>query len=376
MRDRPTTSHGWWILAAACAWGLLLAGCERRAVDADNATSADAAASPANAPAEAVRLQPADSKDDAAAPRELPQSRELQPWVKTEPVRVAKAANMAGLIGDDAITGVLQAYRTERVARCKYQAHSYAEEHSPAATREAEDSSETGEMHTSTARVLLIEMATAADAFGAFSILNPHAGCSVREDGSMQWSRTVDHGAVLSACQGRVIMIANCSFDDPEVGARDCERLVARTMFSVPAEPTPLLVRAVRELKTQRCGLWMVRSTALLKKLDVPSLSQIAASQMDKRLGLDGHAVLSVVAAAASAGDPPMVIWLAEYEKASEAQATAKRYTQATQPAQNSLDNRTMIGKPRGRFLVGTWTADQKMARNLVALLEGALVEP
>ena len=69
-------------------------------------------------------------------------------------------------------------------------------------------------------------------------------------------------------------------------------------------------------------------------------------------------------------------MWLAEYPTAQAAQAAAERYRQATQPAEDVLDKSTLMGAATGRVLVGTWTAEQEIARDMVRSLTQILSKP
>jgi hypothetical protein len=140
------------------------------------------------------------------------------------------------------------------------------------------------------------------------------------------------------------------------------------------AEP-PLLMRAVKEVPQEHCQCWFVRSAAVLKLQDNPRLRQIDPATLDSRLGLDGRAVLSVVAVEQTRGAAPIIIWLAEYAQADDAKAAADRYAKAVSSDPQGLDAVTHVGQAKGRFLIGTWTADQEAARNMVNLLREVLPE-
>ncbi len=345
------------IVALLLAGGLAFhAGCEKQRIG--NATAPAAAAPPAvsSEPAEEppgeVVPRPTDAEDAASAPRALPRSSELVGWIKTEPVRVASGNEVARFVDDDRIMRVLRGYAVQQAARCTY--------------RSAD----------ATARVLLIEMASPADAFGAFSMLYPHAGCTVREDGSLYVRTNTQDGVSLAACQGGLVVQVQGTAKDAERGMKDCDRLVARIIFSVPAADPPLLVQAVREMQASQCELWMVRKTSPLNRLDHALLRKLDAAKVDSRLGLTGEATLSVVSIAAAEDGAPTVMWLAEYPTAQAAQAAAERYRQATQPAEDVLDKSTLMGAATGRVLVGTWTAEQEIARDMVRSLTQILSKP
>jgi hypothetical protein len=338
---------------------MLTFGCEKRPIGGTTAPAdttaeqpADTTTEPAEEPSGTAIPQPVDGRDDPAAPREFPRSSEVGTWIKVEPVRVAAAADMAGLLANEDLTRVLGNYHVKRAARAAYKSLNAA------------------------ARVALVETESPADAFGAFSILYPHAGCSIGVDGSLRATTTTAGGLQMAACQGSVLLLADCTLDDAEKGKKECERLVGRAIFSIIAADPPVLAMAAREVQASQCDLWLVRSASLLTKLDQPILHRLNAAELNNRLGLTGDAVLSVIAVSQKQDDPITLIWLVEYPDAGQARAAAERYKQATRAAGESTDKTTIVGNPTGRYLMGSWTGQQEVARDMVRSLEQALAEP
>ncbi|MBI4579891.1 MAG: hypothetical protein HY718_09325 [Planctomycetes bacterium] len=350
---RATTRRTERALGVMVGCGIALAmACEKQRVAGPSTSVADdGTATAPDEPIEPMTPRSADSRDDPAAPRALPRSSEVQDWIKTEPVRVAPAGQMKSLVDDEELARVLGAFHVERVARCAYQ--------SPYATAQA----------------VLVEASTPTDALGAYSILVPHAGCTARDDGSLLASAKRENQLVVSACQGRVLLQLYCVLGDEEAGAKSCERLAGRTVFSVPAADPPLLAQAVRDVNPEQCDLWLVRTAALLRGLDHPTLRRLNGAELNARLGLTGEAVLSIVSVRQTRESAPLVIWLAEYPTDDAAKAANERYRQAIKDATGGLDQTTLLGSPRGRYLVGTWTAEQETARNLVRMLEQVLAQ-
>jgi hypothetical protein len=294
-------------------------------------------------------IRGADEQDDPAAPRALPRSNEVQGWIKKQAVQVTAASQPADFAQDPAVRRVVEGCRINRLARCAYQA--------PHAKVIA----------------LFLEAASPADAFSAFSVLAGGAACTLREDGSLRATEDLEDQVVMTAWQGNAVTRFYCTFDQDE-GRRDCDRLLNRTVFGLPMADPPLLARAVREVKTDKCNLWVVRSATLLARSNDPVLDKLDPKAMDSRLGLTGQALLSVVVVQQSAASPPIVLWAAEYPSAAETKAAAERYRQATQPAPTAQDEATFIGQPRGTCLIGTWT-NSRESRDLVNMLEQALPE-
>jgi hypothetical protein len=329
-------------------WAVMGISCQKKPA-ATEPSDDDTHSTTASSPAVNIAPPRADSQDDPAGPRSLPRSGEVQGWIKTEAIRVFPTAKMADAVADPGVTRVLKAYRIERLATCVY----------------------TGP--NATARALLVEAESAADAFGIFSMLDPHSSCSPRDDNSMRSTRRVGQIMSLSAWQGRNWVRFDCKLDN-ETGAKECERLVNRTVFSMIAADPPMLMRAVRDIKTQHCELRLVRSARLLAGIDDETLRHLDGAAVDERLGLAGDATLSVVAATLSADAPPVLIWLAEYPTADAAKAAADRYATALKSAAvGGLDRQTQVAPAKGRVVFGTWTADDEAARNLLKMLGQAL---
>lgn len=116
-----------------------------------------------------------------------------------------------------------------------------------------------------------------------------------------------------------------------------------------------------------------MRSTAGLVKQPLPRLQQIEPAALDQRLGLNGEVLLSAVAVEQTQGAAPIIIWLAQYPAAEGAKAAAGRYAQALEANGKGLDSVTFVGSPKGPFLMGTWTADQETAKEMVKVLSEVL---
>jgi len=333
-------------------------------MEAESGSPTTAPDSPKSEPPEAR-----DAEDDPAAPRALPRSSELEGWIKTEAVQVAPAGETDSLVQEPALRSVFSGFRLDRVARCRYE--------SPNATAE----------------MVVVEATSPEDAFGAFSILSGGRTCGLEADGSLRaaestsrrssqegpgnggvGSGVVKDKLVLSAWQGNVLLRADCLLKNPS-GQSDCERLLSRTVFGLPMSDPPLLIRAIKDIEREVCRMWVVRSAALLKRVDNLRLRQLRAPDLDSRLGLHGDALLSVVSVEKTKGAAPLILWLVEYPSAEEARAAGERYVTALESDPHGMDVVTFVGSPKGRFLMGTWSADQEMARNLVKLLEQALPE-
>lgn len=345
-------------LAVVLGWGLassltiLSAGCERRAATIDGGAEENTPVAD-EAPERPAAPRARDVEDDPDAPRAFPRTGDVQGWTKARPVEVLPADRLAGLVERAPTDAALGGFRFERLARAGYESS-----------------------HAS-ADVLLGEAARPEDALGVYSIINAGADCAPRDDGSLRASTPAGRDTdtlTLTAWQGTGFVHITCVVEEPS-GERDCQALLSRTVFGLPLAEQPLLMRAVREIQHEVCTLWIVRSAAPLQQQENPRLRQIEPAVLDSRLGLNGDVILSVVAVEQTEGAAPIIIWLAEYPADEESRAAADRYASALQSDSHPLDAVTYLGSPRGRYLIGTWTADQQAAPELVRMLEEVFPE-
>jgi len=279
-----------------------------------------------------------DDQDDPRGPRALPKTDELRDWVKTEPVRVAGPGELDRFMANPALRTALATFPIHQVAHCTYAARN----------------------KNTTASVLFIEAATPDDAFGTFSILTPQPGHWNRADGSVRASEISGEGRTVLGWQGKsCLRIIFTGRADAQTSSQ-CDRLFERILFNIPTADPPLLVRVSPGGKLAGAQLWVVRSTVALGAVSEQGLRQIDPAVMDTRLGLDGNAILSVAAVEVAMDEPYNLIWLVHYPDPAEANAAHKRYQQALRSPASDLDRNTIIDQPKGRFLAGSWTADQE----------------
>jgi hypothetical protein len=303
--------------------------------------------------------QSADAQDAKDYPRLLPKSGQSRGWVKTEPVRVAKGAELMRLIDDERLAQIVALYPTKQAARCVY---------TNKQTR---------------ADVTLIEAATADDAFGILSVYSADTPHGPEGDGSF---RSITHkGPAMraAACQGVnfVVLSVDRAAEEPERQA--VEALLTRIIFSAPYAEAPLLVRIIPREKLPDCRIWLVRHSEALKLVardgaageNAPrAWAEMDSAEMDKRLGLDGEPMLSV--AAVRAGGAADVIWITEYATSAAADAAYDRYATGAKNAPTALDADTTLALPFNRFVLGSWTAEQEKGQHLLPLLRTILPEP
>lgn len=336
--------------------GLLLAfspACKRESQPAgtNNGAGTTAGSQPAGEDAaSSTQPRPADADDDFDAPRALPKSTELEDWTKTEPVRVATGAQIESLLPAGRLRTLLQFYRIERAATCRYINGGLS------------------------AAVTLVRAATPEDAFGVFSLAGTGPLPPVRVDFSMT-REMAGAGEGIVGWQGSTVVQIRLSGQDTAAAKEAGLKLLDRILFNVPAAQLPLLLQAVPDVQQTGCQLWLVRATAALKYADNNVVRLLNPTMMDTRLGLDGNVLLSVAAVQVAEDERPNVIWLGQYPTAEAARAAHDRYLAALESPATALDRNTLPGAAKGNFFAGSWTADQESVQNLLKLLEQVLPE-
>jgi|GEM_PF-794712 len=361
-----------WLIAVLLSPALLLPACREETPTAEPSTAASETASPQTVSQQAgtqsrsqaanESIQPpqappqgVDSQDDPDAPRSLPKTSELRGWVKSEPIRVAGVEQLTRFIKNNAQRSTIETFHIRRVAHCAYQ-----NKHG-------------------TGRVFLIEAASPADAFGIFSVLNAQPGKLRSADGSIRAARGSATQPVLAAWQGEAyieVEFTGCSPDNSEDWMA-CQRLFDAIVFNFPAGDPPLLLQAVPRDRRDACKVWVVRRSSALTVTKNKILKQIRPRDMDRRLGLTGDTTLSVAAVPVAQDEPPNLIWIVKYVNATDATAAYNRYHQALRSPANRLDSMTILDQPKGRFLTGSWTADQESipGKGLLPILRETLPE-
>jgi hypothetical protein len=164
-----------------------------------------------------------------------------------------------------------------------------------------------------------------------------------------------------------------CPTPADEEETKTITRLFQSLMFAIPSLDEPLLMKAIPSKRRHATRLWLVRTTALLGDTGNATLDRIESVQMDRRLGLDGGAMLSVAEVQEEGTDAAYVIWLVEYPEASLARQAHERYRQAINPPRSLLDRNSVIDEPRGRYLAGSWSSEKDFLAYFFGMLEEGL---
>jgi len=277
-----------------------------------------------------------DTEDDPRAPRVLPKSIELADWTKIQPIKVLAGDQLKTALKKIAHPANLDSFNILTAAQCVYKAHQVE------------------------AEVLFIEASTPMDAFGVFSVMQPQPGQFNPVDGSIMSIITSGNKRIAHAWQGSTyLQVVFSNIEGPQA-PKQSDNLVKRIVFNIPAADPPLLLPAILGQKLTDSKMWVVRSLKALAHVDNAVLKSIDAVKMDARLALNGKAWLTIASINLADEERDNVIWLIEYQNKDTASAVYKRYQKVFQSPKSSLDLNTIVDSPKGRFLFGSWTADQE----------------
>jgi hypothetical protein len=297
-------------------------------------TGARVVVSPDRARAEGV-----DAQDDPASPSALPRSDEVAGWIKTRPVRTALADELDVLIADADRISRLKPYRIKLVATCGY-THG-----------------------DTTADVVMVQTHTAEDAFGVFSVEAPYAMHSAA-GGAMRADE--GQGQRRHAWKGRTYL--RVDGDASDAG----RELLSRILFALPdAErpPEAELFAAWDDVTPRR---WVVRSAVSLVGLE-STRSLTVPEHADDLLGLTPDSLLVVAAYATPASKSANTLWLVRYQSNAAARKAYQRYRKHIDQAVDAASAETMITEPKGRFLLGTWTAGAESVAHYLPRIHATL---
>jgi len=300
-----------------------------------------------------VGLAPgADERDAPNAPAVLPRSHEFGGWVKHEPVRVVGPDALDSLVADETMRKAMNSYRLKSVAHCVYR-YVPPKEAVPLLLD-----------------VLWVEAFDADDAFGLFSVMAPPPR-GLNADGSQTAERRLADGPLqLFGWQGVVCVRMTAAEDDDRATLAAAARILrARLLFAIPRADPPELLRLLPRDRLLPEREWLVRKAVALQLPGAAELPAIDPERLDALLGLDGRAWLAVAAYEVGPAEPPNYVWIVRYPDAASAEQAFERYQAELDQPEDEVDRNTMLAGPRGRFVAGTWTADQESVQHLLPRL-------
>jgi hypothetical protein len=298
-------------------------------------------------------VETADDQDDPRGPACLPHSRDVSPWAKVRPVRVAMET--AGPLMADEQAERVDTFRIKQCSRCTYQHANGAKVH-----------------------VTAIETDSVADAFGLLSVR-----CDRDEAIQLGTVGRVERGdgdIVLHAWQGRYYL--QFRIEGASDVSIETHALASRIAGLIPAEQPPDLLAALpssRERMLPGTRQTIVDYTAepatqrLLRDLAALPDEVLAASAIaDPRaanalIGLDGETLLAMRDYKGPDSRQSCRVWVARYANERAAQAAYDRIAAAL--GADETWSRLRVLRPQKQYLIGTFTAEEE---SLLHVMPGA----
>lgn len=220
-----------------------------------------------------------------------------------------------------------------------------------------------------TAHVLIVEAETEADAYGLMSCRaarfrawpNPPPDVARRADAFERhdW-------------RGRTYVYTRIASADTE-DRRACDELTGQLLTRLPAGAPPELVQALPSAGDAAGPRWLLRDLGGLPADLAEGLIRADLHTVNQLLGLQRDTLICIGTYEVPQARRPNTVWLVEYPNARRARAAYDRYVRFLETAGGTAWSSTSLLKPRGRFLVGTWTAEEESLQYMMPRIAALL---
>ncbi|MBN1347288.1 MAG: hypothetical protein JXQ73_31650 [Phycisphaerae bacterium] len=289
-------------------------------------------------------------QDAPDAPPFLRRAELASNWVKHKAVETGVPGKWDGIIPAK-IAPLIAPYQIKQVATCEY-ARSKAPE--------------------LVAELLSIEAHRCEDACGIFSVLA--TGELSKEQG--QLARTDKRGKswVRHIWRGRHYLRVTVPNGGGGVGAGEaCEPLIQQVTLLIPDSAPPELTEALPRPGLDSEGVWLIRDWISLTGPGASELKPLPSRQTSALLGLDKDSLMAIATYRVKGATRPNRVWVVQYDSPDQAKEAYKRYSTFLRgPAGPEADS-TMLLAPRGKYLVGTWTAEEESLAPVLPKLQSNL---
>ncbi len=276
-----------------------------------------------------------DDRDDPSTPNFFPPSNVISQFVKHEPVRVMRPDELGSVLTASEAARIGH-FQVRSAAQCAYAMHAVG--------------------GTAVARVVAIETDDPADAYGIYTCATD-ALQTLPVGGATRVDRT--GGLEFHTWQGRQYLRVVCDASTPDV-ERAVVRLLQYMTARILREDVPPLIQALPSDAARPGERWLVRHLASLSPSALERAASPEVDTVSRVLGLDGSAVMCIAAYDVPDARRSNVIWLVQYPDAESATSAHERYQQYLAGAAVRSARSTTMLEPRGRYLVGTWTAEEE----------------
>lgn len=303
------------------------------------------------APLPSVVLTPADARDDAQYVGFFPPSNKIEGWVKTSPVRGGDSSRIGDFLPD--LYQAFSSFSTQSIAVAQYQ--------------------RIFNNNVETVKVIMIQASSKKDAYGLLSVACP--GSDILKPGEV---RREISGSQIGLVKGSYFMIFSGSSDGDSTHLHDgIQTLIAKIVFEIPERAEiPMVVQVFQtEKMPASTTLFMHDFTGIEGPAGKQILSLVGVENVDRLnqlLALNNDVEIGIAVYTKKSWIGPDVIWLIKYPDRDKAMEVHNRYRDVIRKASasDSLMSNTFFKAPRGRFLLGTWTAETESLAHLTNEIE------
>ncbi len=301
-------------------------------------------------PEQRARTKPAPAiaqpvKDDPATPSWLPMREEIPGWVRTSSVEVVQRQQW-GNLKNDKLRDCVGSYAIQAVLTFRYKSVLP----SPGGTF---------------ADVTLCEAETSNHAFGLTTCMMPPQPRD-RLVGSMSCVERAGRSQIIHGWQGKYYIQVRTKLPIEPRPQVSVERLAGRLVRPIPTAEPPMVLSYFPPERRITGRTWLVGKHLQALPSDVQKQALRGSTrETTQALGLGSDTVMAVVAYDPGEGEEPNYVWIVEYPSGKEASDALGRYKSILRTIKPTplvlMDmQRGADGKVSGRFLCGTWTADQE----------------
>ncbi len=298
-------------------------------------------------PAELPLRQHADN-----APPYLPAKLAQEGWLRQEDLRIADSESLELLLPPSQAAWI-DRFRVKSAASCAY-------------TWE-------GGGRELLARVVVFEAHSADDAYGLMSCQSASS-----ELLAVGGETRVEAGVELHfhCWQGNAYIHVWADATD-ERAVLQTRRLLMHIAGRLPRTDPPGLVEAMPRESARPGKRWLVRSLSRLRPAIFAHPAGLDLAELSKLLGLSGEPLMCIAAYDVPEGRRPNVVWVVQYTSGQAAAEAYARYIRRLEeaPAGSPWQSSSVL-PPHGKFLLGTWTAEEESIQYMLPRIMELLPAP
>ena len=305
--------------------------------EAESPAAAQRPAPSAPAPGQSVpEAAGVDHQDSPGAPACLPASGDVSDWIKHRPIRVVAAVAELAEIMPEKDARRFAMFRVKTVASCAY--------------------AKTGAAGPMIANVLVAEAETPEEAYGLMSTASDSSDLS---DIGGETRVEDSSGLHLHCWQGRAY-VHIWTQQAREQAEADLRRLLLHITGHVARTDRPEILEAMPRESARPGKMWLVRRLSVLSPEQLDLNHALDFGEITGLLGLNSDTLMCIAAYDVPQAKQPNTVWLVRYPNDDAASKAYMRYSAKIDGAAEQPWLSMNLLKPKGRFLIGTWTAEEE----------------